>query len=122
MITKDYKGPAHQVTVSNACYEVIGVNIQAEHVDIQVKICDPTDKTQNLFQKNYHYHKSNDTADRAPFKKYFAKDALKGSGKEPWVNAEDCLLEFEDDFSGGKKVADSTASTSTTSTSTSTTK
>ena len=111
MITKDYKGPAHQVSLSNACHEIVGVNIQAEHVDIQVKICDPANKDDIVYQKSYHYHKNNDTAERAPFKKYFAKDALKGSGKEPWVNAEDCLLEFEEDFKGGKKVADTPAPT-----------
>jgi hypothetical protein len=111
MIQQDYQGPAQKIDVKGAYHEVAGVNIYKNHADIRIIIYQDAKKDTILFERNYHINANN--AEKDQFNKYFSKDALKAKDRDPFMNAEDWLIENKSEYKNAKKIVEPVQTTIT---------
>jgi hypothetical protein len=92
MLRQDYADTVKDVTLTNACYKILSLNLQKERVYIQVGVYATPSAQGPSAVKEYTVHQSNDVEGNTPFADFFSQTALSPLDKDPYVNAEAWLL------------------------------
>ncbi len=96
MIRQDYTDTVKDVTLTNACYKIVSLNLQKERVYIQVGIYATPAAQSPSAVKEYTVHQSHDVEGHNAFSDFFSQAALRPLDKDPYVNAESWLLTQDD--------------------------